>query len=80
LFLEEHYFSTLGGESMKKKTFISTAVLLASPAVLAHAGHDHSAWTASLIHTVAALSLAGVAFIAYKVLTNKKTTQQKIEK
>lgn len=65
---------------MKMKKIITSAALLAAPAVFAHAGHDHTAWTAGLIHTVAALSIAGAVVLLYKYVKANKQAQQRIEK
>lgn len=65
---------------MKAKRIIAALAVLASPAVLAHAGHSHEAVTSGLIHTVAVISLVGVAYVAYKIVMTKKATKQIVKK
>ena len=65
---------------MKTKKILAAAALVATPAIFAHAGHDPEAVTSGLIHAVAVLSLIGVAFVAYKISSAKKTLKQNIEK
>lgn len=63
---------------MKVKTLIAATLLAASPAIMAHSGHDHSHWTANLIHIVAGLSVLGAGVVAYvMVKANKKAAQDK---
>lgn len=55
---------------MFKKTALLSAGLIFSSQALSHAGHDHSAWDAGLIHLLTYAAIAGVisvgAYIAYK--------------
>jgi len=55
---------------MYKKAALLTTALTFSSQALSHAGHDHSAWDAGLLHLLTYAAIAGVisvgAYMAYK--------------
>ncbi len=52
------------------KYFIATLPFLASIAA-AHPGHDHSSWTAPLLHALWIAPIAVAAFLAVRVVFKK---------
>ncbi|PHS24699.1 MAG: hypothetical protein COA83_07610 [Methylophaga sp.] len=65
---------------MKKKILktASLALLLATPYVAAHSGHDHAHWTSGVIHTL--WIGASLAIVALAVVMFKKRTALKAQK
>lgn len=57
-----------------KKILLATTALTASGLALAHPGHDHSSWTAPLLHALWIAPVA-VALVAGVVVLRKKFTK-----
>lgn len=65
---------------MKRKFAVKTSLFvfftLLTGLAQAHSGHDHSHWSAGLIHSLLALSVVAVAASAFFWLKRSKRSQQ----
>ncbi len=67
-------------KSMQGAVILALINALTIPSALAHAGHDHSHWSSSLLHAffyISMFSAAGIcAYAGYKAIYRKKTRAQ----
>ncbi|MEI8610736.1 hypothetical protein P4S70_17985 [Enterovibrio sp. Hal110] len=68
------YIANTGEREMTQRLALFAFLLTASPMLMAHAGHDHGHWSASLIHLLWALPVivaGAIAFWGYAVYVIK---------